>query len=123
MLKTHTAQNIGRLRELNILIINNLDGIAPRIAEVKKRSFNLFDSGRLRSASSSFLIIDNETEMTAVVGGLLASLLQGYELVAKIDEGASFSFFAAELEFKETPIKGQCLDVSIPLPERYGSDL
>jgi hypothetical protein len=50
--------------------------------------------------------------MTAVVGGLLASLLQGDELVAKIDV-RTFLVFCPELEFKETPIKGQCLDVSI----------
>jgi hypothetical protein len=54
--------------------------------------------------------------MTAVVGGLLASLLQGYELVAKIDVRI-FLVFCPELEFKETPIKGQYLDVSIPLPD------
>ena len=43
--------------------------------------------------------------MTTVVRGLFASLLQGNEPVAKIDEG-HLVVFAAQLEFEETAIKG-----------------
>jgi hypothetical protein len=39
MIETHTAENIRRLRELNTRIINNLDAVAPRVAEVKEWPF------------------------------------------------------------------------------------
>jgi hypothetical protein len=40
-----------------------------------------------------------------LIGRLLASRLQGDELVAEIDEGHAFAF-AAQLKFEQTPIKG-----------------
>ena len=51
------------------------------------------------------------SRMTTVVRGLLASLLQCNELVAKIDKGR-LVVFAAQLEFKETAIKGSASSMS-----------
>ena len=62
--------------------------------------------------ANRLLIVDNQSEMAAVIGGLSAALLQGDELVAQIDEGRSIAL-AAKLEFEQSPVKGQGLfDVS-----------
>jgi hypothetical protein len=100
------VQNIRSLRELNRSIVNNLDAISPRVTKVEERPRNLLNARRSERPLSGFLVGNNETEMTTVIRRLLASLLQGYELIAEIDEGHMLAF-AAKLEFEETPIKGQ----------------
>ena len=90
---------------MNILIINDLNAVAPGIAEVEERSIELCDAGLVQRASSSFLIVNNETEMTTIVGRLFTALLKGDELITKIDECHPV-IFAAQLEFKELTIKG-----------------
>jgi hypothetical protein len=112
VIEAHAMQNIRSIRELNRSIVNNLDAISPRVTKVEERPRNLINARRLERPPSGFLIVNNETEMTTVIRWLFASLLQGYELIAEIDEGHILAF-AAKLEFEETPIKGQCFfDVS-----------
>jgi hypothetical protein len=44
---------------LNILIINDLNAVAPGIAEVEERHIELYDAGRMKRATGGFLIINN----------------------------------------------------------------
>src|SRR5271170_2000587 len=102
MFQAHAAQHVRCFGELNILIINNLNAVSPWIAEVKERPFEQHNACLSKSMTSSLLIIDDKTEMTTVVGRLLASLLKGNELIAEVDEGHSVTS-AAQLEFERRP--------------------
>ena len=77
----------------------------PRVAEVAQWPFPFVRRRLVKRSTNGLLIVHNQTKMTTVVGGLFASLLQGNEPVAKIDEG-HLVVFAAQLKFEQTPIKG-----------------
>ena len=52
------------------------------------------------------LVIDNEADMPAVIGGLFASRLQGDELVAKINESHRLAL-SAQLKVKDAALECQ----------------
>ena len=74
MVEPHAAQHVGCFGELNVLIINDLNAVAPWIVEVEERSFKLCEACLSKSTTSGLLIVDNRTEMTTLVGRLLAPL-------------------------------------------------
>src|SRR5437879_13219261 len=100
MRESHTAQYTRRLGELNILLAVHLDAVAPRIEKVEKRSRQGLDSRVAQCFASGFLIIDHKSEVTPIVGGLRATLLEREELVSEIDEGHRIAF-ASKLEFEQ----------------------
>jgi hypothetical protein len=108
MRETHATQNVGRLGELNIVIADDLDAVAPRIAEVEEAAIYWGDASSQKSAPGRLFIIDNKTEMAAIIRGLRATLLKGDELVTQIDEGHTITL-ATKLELEETAVKGQRL--------------
>src|SRR5262249_15930819 len=59
-------------------------------------------------AAHRVLVVDHETKMTAVVGGLGAALLQREELVAQIDEGRGLAL-AAQFEVEQATVECQRL--------------
>jgi len=50
MIETHTAEDIWRFGELNAAVVNDLDPIAPWIAEVKKRPLDRCDARGLEAS-------------------------------------------------------------------------
>src|SRR5262245_56256584 len=106
MRQSHATQHVRRLGELNIVVADDLDPVAPWIPEVEKRAGQRFDTGSGQRLADRLLVIDHETEMAAVVGRLLTPLLQREELVAEIDEGRCLAL-AAELEIEQAAVESQ----------------
>src|SRR5262245_60085379 len=106
MRQSHATQHVRRLGELNIVVADDFDAVAPRIPKVEKRAGQWFDPGSGQLLADRLLVIDHETEMAAVVGGLLTPLLQREELIAKIDERCCLAL-AAQLEFEQAAVERQ----------------
>jgi hypothetical protein len=85
MRQPHTAQHVGRLGELNVLVADDLDAIAPGVQKVEERTGEGLDPRFGQCRARGFLIVDDQPEMASVVGGLGASPLERNELVAEID--------------------------------------
>src|SRR5262245_1704716 len=106
MRQSHATQHVRRLAELNIVVADDLDAVAPWIPEIEKRAGQRFDTGSGQRLADRLLVIDHETEMAAVVGGLLPPLLQREELVAEIDEGRRLAL-APKLEIEQAAVERQ----------------
>src|SRR5262249_53054577 len=85
--QSHTSRDFGRLRELHLAVVDDLDDVAPRIADPK------LPTGRSRgkaclapTVADGFFVVDDETEVPAVVRPLPAALGERDELVAEVDE-------------------------------------
>ena len=101
-------QHVRRLGELDVVVPDDLDAVAPRIEEVEKRTRQRFDAGVSQRFADSVLIIDHKAKMAVIVGWLGAALLQREELVAQIDEGRSLAL-AAKLEVEQATVESQSL--------------
>src|SRR5262249_37736001 len=110
--EAHPAQHVRRLGELDVVVADDLYSVAPGVAEIEEAAGQRLDARRRQRAAHRVLVVDHETEMTAVVGGLGAPLLQSQELIAQIDEGRGLAL-AAQLELEQAAVKGQrLLDVT-----------
>src|SRR5262249_51212305 len=99
---------VGGLGELDIVIADDLDAVAPWVAEVKERPLDERNAGSLEGGARRLLVVDHEAEMATIVRRLSAPLLEGDELVAQIDEGHGVAL-AAQLEREEVAVERQCL--------------
>ncbi len=106
--KPHAAQHVRRLRELDVVVADDLDAVAPGVAEVEEAARQRLDARLDQRVAHGLLVVDDEAEMTAVVGGLLAALLQRDELVAQIDEGRGLAL-AAQREIEQAAVERQGL--------------
>ena len=106
--KPHAPQHGGRLRELDALVSDDLDAIAARVEEIEERARQQRDACRDKGIADGVPVIDDQAEMTAVVGRLPASLLERHELIAQIHECRGVRP-AAELEVEQSAIEGQGL--------------
>ena len=55
--KTHATQHIGGLRELDVLIADDLDAIAPRVSKVKERPIERSDTSRFQCLAGYLLVM------------------------------------------------------------------
>ena len=108
MRQPHALEHIRRLGELDVVIADDLDAVAPGIEEIQEPAGQRLDAGLRERLADRVLVIDHEPEMTPVIGGLLAALLQREELIAKIDEGRGLAL-AAQLEVEQPTVEGQRL--------------
>src|SRR6476661_2460032 len=104
--ESHAAQDVRRFGELNIVVTDDLDAIAPGIAEVEKWSRKRFDACVGECLARGFLVVDDEPEVTSVVGGLHAPALQRDELVSQVDERHRRTL-AAKRELEQASVKRQ----------------
>src|SRR5215467_2698665 len=81
MRQPHSAQDVRRLGELDVVVAYDLDTVAPRVEEIKKLTRQWIHARVRQGAADGILVIDHESKMTAVVGRLLAALLEGEELI------------------------------------------
>ena len=86
MRQPHAAQHMRRLCELDVVVADDLDAVAPGVEEVQKAPRQRLDACRGQRLAHRLLVVDHQPEMPAVIGGLPAALLQGEELIAEIDE-------------------------------------
>ena len=104
MRKTHAAQHVCGLGELNVRIADDLDPIAPRIQEIEKRAGQGLDARVGERLADGLLVVDHQAEVTAVVGRLGAAGGKRYELVAHVDERHAVPSPAAQLELEYAPV-------------------
>src|SRR5262245_47300892 len=104
----HPAQHVRGLGELDVVVADDLYSVAPGVAEIEEGAGQRLDPRRRQGAAHRVLVVDHETKMTAVVGGLGAPLLQRQELVAQIDEGRGLAL-AAQFEVEQATVECQRL--------------
>src|SRR5262245_9947371 len=104
----HPAQHVRRLGELDVVVADDLYSVTPGIAEIEEAAGERLDPRRRQRAAYRVLVVDHETKMTAVVGGLGAALLQRQELVAQIDEGRGLAL-ATQFEVEQATVECQRL--------------
>ena len=108
MRQSHTAQYVWRLGELDVVVADDLYPVAPGVEEIEKLTWQRFHARLRQGTADGLFVIDHETKMTAVVGGLGATLLESQELIAQVDEGRGLAS-AAKLEFEQATVKRQRL--------------
>src|SRR5437763_10129071 len=83
-LEAHPREHAIRLRELDLVVLHDLDAVAARIAEVEAGPKQL-DTGLLESLPDRPLVVDDEPEVRFVRPR--AAFEQGEELVSQLQEG------------------------------------
>src|SRR5437660_939915 len=77
--------------ELDVVVADDLYAVAPRIEEIEELTGQRFHASLRQGLAHGLFVIDNESKMTAVVGGLGAALLESQELITQVDEGRGFA--------------------------------
>jgi hypothetical protein len=72
----HAAQHVRRLGELDTVVANDLDAIAPRVSEVEERSRQHLNACLGQCPAGRVLVVHNKTEVAPTVRRLAASLLK-----------------------------------------------
>src|SRR4026209_506951 len=108
MRQSHAAQDVWCLGELDVFITDNVDPVAPWVAEVKKRAGQGFDSRFSQRFADRILVVDHKSEMAPVVCRLGTTFLKRQELIAQIDKGGS-SALAPQFKVEQSTIEGQSL--------------
>lgn len=116
----HAAQHMRCLRELDVVVADDLDAVAPRVEEIEEAARQHAHSRLCERLTRRLLVIDHDTEMPPVVTGLLAAFLQGDELVTKIDECGMLTL-AAQAEFEEVRVEGKASSMSPTSSEMWFS--
>jgi hypothetical protein len=75
-------QHIGRFGEMDVLIADDLNPVAPGVTKVEEASGQQGDTSRFERLASRVLVIDSETEMATIVRGLLTAFLKRNKLIA-----------------------------------------
>src|SRR5262249_18510862 len=94
------------LRELDVVVADDLDAVAPWVEEIEEAPRQHLDAGFPQGAAHSLLVIDHQSEVPTVIGGLPAALLKGEELVAEVDERGVVAP-AAQLEIEQPTVEFQ----------------
>src|SRR5437868_9503206 len=108
MHQAHAAQHVRRLGELDVVVADDLDAVAPRVEKVEKPPGQRLNPCIGQRRANRFLVVDHKSEMPAVVSGLGAAFLQREELVAEIDEGRAVAL-AAKLKIEQSAVESQSL--------------
>ena len=87
VIKVHAAQNLRRLRELDVAVVDDLDVVAPGVDEIETASRLDLRAGIGERLARRLLVVDDQTEVTAAVRRLSSALRERDELVADVDEG------------------------------------
>jgi hypothetical protein len=103
-LQAHAAQDVLGLRELDLSVLDDLDVVAPGVAEVHRASRLDVHAGLLQPAPSRLLVVDSETEVAMRIGRLRTARRERDELVAHVDEGHAAAA-AAQLELEDSPVE------------------
>src|SRR4029450_183977 len=102
-LEAHAAQHLGGLREVDVRVVDDLDVVAPGVAEVKPATREDFGAGCLERLARRLLVVDDEPEVPVRVRRLRSSLREGDELIADVDERHP-SEVAPELELEDPAV-------------------
>jgi catechol 2,3-dioxygenase-like lactoylglutathione lyase family enzyme len=84
--ETHTAQDLGRLRELDVAVVDDLDVVAPGVEEVEAASRLDLGTRLFEGVAGRFFVVDDEAEVPLPVRRLRSAFRERDELVADVDE-------------------------------------
>src|SRR6185437_11573133 len=65
--QAHTAKDLGRLRELDVAVVDDLNVVAPGVAEVEPAAGLQFDAGVNQRLAGRLLVVDDEAEVAGPV--------------------------------------------------------
>ena len=88
-LEPHPPQDPLGLRELHLVVLDDLDEVAPGVEEVEPAARADLHAGGFESAPRRLLVVDHEPEMAGAVRTTRAALHEREELVADVDEGSA----------------------------------
>src|SRR2546423_727220 len=108
MRQPHAAQHVQRLGELDVVVADDLDAIAPRVEKVEKPAGQRLNARVSQRFADCVLIVDHQSKMAPVVSALGTALLEREELVAQIDEGRGRAL-TPKLEIEQSTVKSQSL--------------
>ncbi len=106
--QAHAAQDVWRLGELDVVVADDLDAVAPRVEEVQKAPWQDLDPGSDQCRPDNLFVIDYQPEVAPVVTRLLAPFLKGKKLIAQIDESGVFAL-SPQREIEQSAVEGQSL--------------
>ena len=104
----HAAEYRRRLRELHVAIVDDLDVVAPRVAEAQAAAGLATSAPAATAAAQASSIVDDEPEVALFVDAAAAALGEGEELIAEVDEGHPGDA-AAELDREDRAVEGERL--------------
>ena len=98
----HPAQHLGRLRELDLAVLDDLDRVAPRVdeAQVAVRLDPRLEQRRPHRVG----VVDHEPEVALPVRPGAMALREREELIAHVEEGHP-GHPAAQLEAEQAPVE------------------
>jgi hypothetical protein len=105
--ESHAEQHPGRLRELDLPVIDDLDEVACGIAEVQPTAGRNLDACGLERRPRGGLVVDDETEMTRIVGRLGATFGERQELISHPQERHP-GLTRAHLEPEDRRVEADC---------------
>jgi len=76
-------------RELDLVVLDDLDVVAPWVEEVEPAARADLHAGGLESAPRRLLVVDHETEMAGAVRTARAALHERKELITDVDEDSA----------------------------------
>ena len=63
----HASQHVRRFGELDVVVADDLEPVAPGIAEIQERPGDRLDARHGQRCADSFLVVDHKTEVTAII--------------------------------------------------------
>jgi hypothetical protein len=115
------ALDAGRAVELDTVVADDLEVVAPRVAETHAAAHRatVVEAGLLGRGAHLLLVVDHEPEVAVVVRALRAALADREELVAHLEEGHPLRV-AAQLEVEQGGGRGRARPGGHRPPARRG---
>src|SRR6056297_1946587 len=104
----HAGQDAIGFRELDVLVSDDLNAIAPRVPEIKETVRHDIYTHLFDAPLDKRLVRDYQAEMTVRVPRLLVDFRQSEELIAHIDKRHGLAL-ATQFEVEERAVKGERL--------------
>ena len=110
--KPHSAQHVGRLGELDIVVADDLDSIAPRIEEIEKRTRQRLDARAASALRTASLSSTTSPKWRPSSAACLRPFCSARNWSPRSMNAEVFAL-AAQLELEQTAVEGQrLLDVA-----------
>ena len=102
----HPAQHRRGLGELDVAVLDDLEVVAPRVANCRPRPRSRLDAGRLQGRPHRLAVVDDEPEVAAVVGPLAPALGDARNW-SPMSRNAMPAHAAAQLEGEQPPVEAR----------------